>query len=138
MKIIEDVDIPLVKLPFPEINRLVKWHVRDGSHVTVGEVIFTLEIENEEYDFESFYTGYIKITAPVGSEHKVGDSIGTMVCEANREGYRMFGVELSEAQIARLDALRGQIPRRMFLWKFVGDALEQIGISEQFMDDNPS
>ena len=131
MKTIEEVQIPLVVLPPPDICQLVAWRVPDGSHVTVGEVIFDIEVRGAVYEIESFDTGYIKIGASAGSEHKVGDCIASIACEGVREGHTMIGVELCHAQIACLDALRGDIPRREFLWKFVRDALERTDIGSE-------
>jgi pyruvate/2-oxoglutarate dehydrogenase complex dihydrolipoamide acyltransferase (E2) component len=139
MKSIEEVQIPLLVMPPPETCRLIKWHVRDGSHVTVGEPIFDLEVDDAIWEVESFYTGHIKINAPVDSVHKVGDCIASMFCEKERKGHVTIGIELPLSQVARLDSLRGKTPRREFLCALLGDALsEENQISEQFVDDNPS
>lgn len=125
MKLVEEVQIPLLAVPPPEACRLVEWHVRDGEHVTMGQVIFDLEVGNVVYSVESFFTGFIKIQALGDSMHAVGDTIATMVCDEVRHGYGSVGIELSDAQFSRLDELRGEAPRREFLWKLVAEALEQ-------------
>jgi pyruvate/2-oxoglutarate dehydrogenase complex dihydrolipoamide acyltransferase (E2) component len=125
MKLIEEVQIPLLAVPPPETCRLVEWHVRDGEHVTMGQVIFDLDVGGVVYAVESVFTGFIKIQALGGSEHAVGDVIASMFCDEERNGYRMMGIELSNAQLSKLDELRGEAPRREFLWRFVGEALEQ-------------
>lgn len=125
MKLIEEVQIPLLVLPPPETCRLVEWHVRDGEHVMMGQVIFDLEVGDEVWAVESFFTGFIKIEALAGSVRSVGDSIALMVCDPERDGYATVGVELSHARLAQLDTIRGKVPRREFLWRLVCEAIEQ-------------
>ncbi len=125
MKLIEDVQIPLLAVPPPETCRLVEWHVCDGERVTIGQVIFDLEVGDVVYAVESFFTGFIKIQVLGDTVHAVGDAIASIVCDEERNGYRMVGIELSNAQLSNLDELRGATPRRKFLWRFVGEALEQ-------------
>jgi len=125
MKLIEEVQIPLLAVPPPEACRLVEWHVRDGEHITMGQLIFDLEVGDLVYAVESFFTGFIKIRALGDTVHAVGDTIATMLCDEERNGYRMVGIELSNAQLSNLDELRGETSRQEFLRKFVGEALEQ-------------
>lgn len=107
MKRIEEVQIPLFVLPPQETCRLVEWYVRDGEHMLMGQVIFDLGVGDEVCAVESFFIGFIKIESLAGSVHAVGDSIALMVCDPERDGYEMEGVELSHAQLAQLDAIRG-------------------------------
>lgn len=125
MKIIEEVQIPLVAVPPPETCRLVEWHVRDGQHVTTGQILFDLEVGEVVYAVESFFTGFIKIQALGDTVHAIGDTIASMVCDEERNGYRTLGIELSDAQLSQLDEIRGEASRREFLWRIVGEALEQ-------------
>jgi pyruvate/2-oxoglutarate dehydrogenase complex dihydrolipoamide acyltransferase (E2) component len=125
MKLIEEVQIPLLAVPPPDTQRLVEWHVRDGEHVTIGQPLFDLEVGEVIYSVESFFTGFIKIHALAGRNHAVGDVIASMFCAEERKGYRMVGIELSHSHLSLLDELRGESPRREFLWKFVCEALEQ-------------
>lgn len=137
MKTIEEVQIPLLVMPPPETCRLIKWHVRDGSHVTISEPIFDLEVGGAIWEVESLYTGHIKINAPVGSVHKIGDCIASMFCEEERKGHVTIGIELPVSQVARLDSLRGKTPRREFLCALLEDALsEENQISEQGVHGN--
>ena len=125
MKTIEDVQIPLLVVPPPETHRLLRWHVHDGEHVIMGQTIFDLEFGDTVCEVESFYSGFIKILAVADSEHKVGDTIATMVCDAERSGYGMIGIELSNTQLSTIDGLRGGTPRREFLWRLVSETLEE-------------
>jgi pyruvate/2-oxoglutarate dehydrogenase complex dihydrolipoamide acyltransferase (E2) component len=125
MKLIEEVQIPLTVVPPPGSCRLIKWHVRDGSHVTVGEILYDLEVDGKVYSIENLDEGYIKIGAPADSLHQVGNCVASIVCDGKREGCRMIGIELSHSQLARLDSLRGGISRREFLLKLVGDGLAE-------------
>ena len=72
MKCIEEVQIPLFVLAPPETCRLVEWHVRDGEHMMMGQVIFDFGVGDEVYAVESFFTGFIKIESLAGSVHAVG------------------------------------------------------------------
>ena len=125
MKLVEEVQIPLLSVPPPEACRLVEWHVRDGEHVTVGQELYDLEVGDVVYLVESFFTGHIKILVAGDTKHQVGDTIASMVCDEERNGYRMVGIELSIAHLSLLDELRGDTPRREFLWRFVGECLEE-------------
>ena len=45
MKILEEVQIPLLADPPPKVNKLMRWKVLDGSFVIVGDVIYELELD---------------------------------------------------------------------------------------------
>jgi pyruvate/2-oxoglutarate dehydrogenase complex dihydrolipoamide acyltransferase (E2) component len=125
MRLIEEIQIPLLVLPPPERCRLVRWRVTDGSHVTRGEVIFELEAGDAIYEVESFHTGIVKLSGCPGSSYQVGESIGTVVCDELRHGVTMIGVELFPAELSMLDKLRGSSSRREHLTKIVQAALAQ-------------
>lgn len=136
MNLIEQVQIPLLVMPPPETCRLVKWHVKDGSHVTIGQAIFDLEVEGVIWEVESFYTGHIKISVLADSAHEVGDCVASIFCDEERSDYMTIGIYLHVAQLSELDLRRGKIPRRDFLSALLVDVLNKASpISEQ---DAPS
>ena len=136
MKLIEQIQIPLLVMPPPETCRLVKWHVKDGSHVTIGEAIFELEVDGVIWEVESFYTGHIKISVLADSAHKVGDCVASMFCDEDRNDYMTIGIYLHLSQFSKFDLRRGKIPRRNFLSALLVDVLNKASpISEH---DAPS
>jgi len=89
----------------------------------MGRVIFELEVGTEVYEIESFHTGFLKISGTPGDSYKIGDCIGTMVCEQMPEGLAVFGIELASSDVSKLDRLRGGRSRREYLMDLVRTAL---------------
>jgi len=89
----------------------------------MGEVIFELEIDDAVYEIESLHTGFMKISGIPGNTYKVGDSIGSVVCDHLRDGTAVFGIELALSEVSKLDALRGDRSRRDYLGDLIRAAL---------------
>ena len=79
MRMVEDVTVPLVKVPMPSRQVLVKWRVPDGSFVALGEVIYELEMDDVTYEVETFHSGNIRIIAPEGTVCEVAQVVGRML-----------------------------------------------------------
>jgi pyruvate/2-oxoglutarate dehydrogenase complex dihydrolipoamide acyltransferase (E2) component len=135
MQFIEEVQIPLLVMPPPKICRLVKWHVRDGSRITIGESMFDLEVDGVMWQVESIYTGFIKIIAQANSIHEVGACVASIVCEEDREDYRTIGIDLPSSLVSALDMRRGEITRSVFLSALLVDALSE---AKQISEDATS
>ena len=136
MKLIEQVQIPLLVMPPPETCRLVKWHVKDGSHVTIGQAIFDLEVEGLIWEVESFYTGHIKISVWRTVPTKWAIALLRYFVMKTESDYMTIGIDLHVSQVSELDFRRGKIPRRDFLSALLVDVLNKANpISEQ---DAPS
>ena len=54
------------------------WHKNDGDAVTAGEALFTLETDKVSTEIVAEKAGTLKITAPAGSEVKIGETVGTI------------------------------------------------------------
>jgi pyruvate/2-oxoglutarate dehydrogenase complex dihydrolipoamide acyltransferase (E2) component len=55
---------------------LTSWLVADGTAVTEGQPIYTLELEKSTVDIEAPAAGVLKQIGSVGVTYKVGDVIG--------------------------------------------------------------
>jgi pyruvate/2-oxoglutarate dehydrogenase complex dihydrolipoamide acyltransferase (E2) component len=55
---------------------LAAWLAEDGSTVTEGQPLFTLELEKSTMDVESPSAGVLKHLVAAGSTHKVGAIVG--------------------------------------------------------------
>ena len=131
MKIIEEVHIPLLADPPPNTHKLVKWTVPDGSYVSMGDIIYELEVDEVLYAVESFETGHIKFIADEGSCHEVGDRIAITACDHIRDGIRSIPVHLTEEMLRGLDSQRGDVHRQVFLTDLVHKMLLKNSDSEQ-------
>ncbi len=58
---------------------LTAWLVPDGTTVTEGQPIYTLEIEKATMDVEAPANGLLKHVGIVGTAYKVGTVIGEIV-----------------------------------------------------------
>lgn len=58
---------------------LTAWLVADGSAVTEGQPIYTLELEKSTMDVEAPATGVLKQIGQPGTTYKVGEIIGEIV-----------------------------------------------------------
>ncbi len=125
MRLIESVQIPLLSVPPPKVNRLVKWYVSDGSHVTIGQHIFDFEFDGVIFEVASFFTGSIKIQVDDDSEHEIGDTVATIVCDEVPDDHRFIGIQLANSQLSQPDKLRGDSPRCEYLREFVSNALQE-------------
>lgn len=70
-------DILLPKLGFAmNEGTLAEWLVSDGSEVSEGQPIYTLESEKSVSEVESPASGRIKIIVEIGATCKVGTLLG--------------------------------------------------------------
>lgn len=122
--ICEDITIPLITLTQPEIVCLAVWHVLDGQYVTMGQILFDLEMDSKLYSVESLHSGYIKIIKASGAECHLGDIIGKLRISTNDSGKMIIPVELSPELVSKLDERRGEVSRRDFLSSLVRDLLK--------------
>jgi pyruvate/2-oxoglutarate dehydrogenase complex dihydrolipoamide acyltransferase (E2) component len=58
---------------------LSAWLVPDGTYVTEGQPIYTLEIEKSTMDVEAPANGLLRQVASAGQAYKVGTRIGEIV-----------------------------------------------------------
>jgi len=126
MKIIEEIQIPLFADPPPNVNKLVKWKVPDGSFVSIGDVIYELEVDGLLCEVESFDTGHIKILAEEGKDYEVGHKIGIVLCDSIQNGMRSVPIHLSEDFLKLLDSRRGETSRQVFLTDLVYQVLQEL------------
>ena len=77
----------------------------------MGDLICNIEVGEESYGTESFYSGFIQICAPTGSTHKVGDIIGTMLCDDASEDGKVLQLRLEHEDLSEVDLLRGDQSR---------------------------
>ena len=54
------------------------WHKNDGDAVAADEALFTLETDKVSTEIVAEKAGTLKITAPAGSEVKIGEIVGTI------------------------------------------------------------
>lgn len=67
--------IPKVAVSMQE-GTLAQWLVPDGATVSVGQPIYTLELEKSTIDIEAPEAGVLRQTAAIGQPYKVGTVIG--------------------------------------------------------------
>jgi pyruvate/2-oxoglutarate dehydrogenase complex dihydrolipoamide acyltransferase (E2) component len=56
-----------------EEGTLAEWMVADGTQVTEGQPLYSMESDKSTQEIESPATGTLKIIAKVGEVYKVGD-----------------------------------------------------------------
>jgi 2-oxoglutarate dehydrogenase E2 component (dihydrolipoamide succinyltransferase) len=54
------------------------WHKNDGDAVNTGDVLLTLETDKVSTELTAERAGVLKITAPAGTEVKIGEVVGTI------------------------------------------------------------
>jgi sugar O-acyltransferase (sialic acid O-acetyltransferase NeuD family) len=69
--------VPLLNTNEPETH-LAGVHVRDGTRVKKGDILFTLETTKVTEDIESPVEGYVHLLAPEGSVLQVGDRLAVI------------------------------------------------------------
>lgn len=69
--------ITLPKIGFSMADAtLAEWLVEDGSTVTEGQAIYSLESEKSVQEVESPASGVLKILAQAGEEYPIGHLLG--------------------------------------------------------------
>jgi pyruvate dehydrogenase E2 component (dihydrolipoamide acetyltransferase) len=61
---------------------LVEWLVDEGSHVSAGDPLFTMETEKVEMEVEADVEGWIHREAEPGLEAPIGTRIGVLFATA--------------------------------------------------------
>jgi len=55
---------------------LSAWHKKDGDHVSVGELLFTLDTDKVSSEVTALEAGVLKITVAEGAEVPIGSAVG--------------------------------------------------------------
>lgn len=55
---------------------LSAWHKKDGDHVTVGDLLFTLDTDKVSSEVTALEAGVLKITVAEGTEVPIGSAVG--------------------------------------------------------------
>jgi 2-oxoglutarate dehydrogenase E2 component (dihydrolipoamide succinyltransferase) len=55
---------------------LSAWHKKDGDHVSVGELLFTLDTDKVSSEVTALEAGVLKITVAEGTEVPIGSAVG--------------------------------------------------------------
>jgi 2-oxoglutarate dehydrogenase E2 component (dihydrolipoamide succinyltransferase) len=55
---------------------LSAWHKKDGDHVSVGDLLFTLDTDKVSSEVTALEAGVLKITVAEGTEVPIGSSVG--------------------------------------------------------------
>ena len=70
-----EVILPKIGFSMNE-GTLAEWLVKDGTQVTVGAPLYSLESDKSATEIESPATGVLRIMKPVGEAYPVGTVIG--------------------------------------------------------------
>jgi pyruvate/2-oxoglutarate dehydrogenase complex dihydrolipoamide acyltransferase (E2) component len=103
--------------------RLLRWLVRDGEHVAVGQDLYEIEFNGVEALVESFDTGHIKIKKLDVGPVEVGEVIAEVLLDSEQEGYHPFCVRLSSEQVSFVDSQRGDLARDSWLSMFISESI---------------
>jgi pyruvate/2-oxoglutarate dehydrogenase complex dihydrolipoamide acyltransferase (E2) component len=72
-------DILLPKLGFSMTEaQIAEWLVPDGSQVTEGQPLYSLEADKSTNEVEAPATGTLRIIAQIGEIYEVGTVLGTI------------------------------------------------------------
>ena len=78
------VEVIMPKLGMYESDvTLIDWLVGDGTQVSVGDPLFTMETDKVETEIECEDDGILVITAKPGLEAPIGTTIGFIVSSAD-------------------------------------------------------
>ncbi len=78
------VEVIMPKLGMYESDvTLIDWLVADGTQVSVGDPLFTMETDKVETEIECEDEGILVITAEAGLEAPIGTTIGFIVSSAD-------------------------------------------------------
>ncbi len=70
--------VPKVAVSAQE-GSLVEWFVEDGQHVTLGQPLYSIEMEKTIVDIECPFEGTITRIGLVGETYNVGDPIAEII-----------------------------------------------------------
>jgi 2-oxoglutarate dehydrogenase E2 component (dihydrolipoamide succinyltransferase) len=65
---------------------LSAWHKKDGDHVSVGELLFTLDTDKVSSEVTALEAGVLKITVAEGTEVPIGSAVGEIDTAAKAVG----------------------------------------------------
>lgn len=73
-----DIKIPPVGESI-STGQIASWHVADGAHVTIGDLLLTLDTDKVSTDLHAEASGALKIGAAAGSEVAIGSVVGQIL-----------------------------------------------------------
>jgi pyruvate/2-oxoglutarate dehydrogenase complex dihydrolipoamide acyltransferase (E2) component len=73
-----NIVVPQIGFSMSE-GTVVEWHAADGSTVTEGQALFSLESDKSVTDVESPATGILRIKSKLGESYKVGHVLATIL-----------------------------------------------------------
>jgi len=82
---IAEVIIPKTGLNSDDCH-LLAWLADEGSKITTGQPIFTMETDKVEMDVEADEDGYLRHLAPAAADYPVGTVVGYIA--STEEEYR--------------------------------------------------
>lgn len=108
---------------------LRKWLVRTGDRVSIGQVLYELDVGGATIEVVSLDLGVITVAAGEGSRVPVGRVIGFIeFTEEERIDYEHFAVALTHKMRTLIDQERGDLSRAAWLrsafQEFVRNRLE--------------
>ena len=75
----ETIPVVVPQMGVVEEFVVLEWHVDDGSSVTAGQVLATIETEKAEVEVESPASGRLEILIPAGPEPvQVSETLGNI------------------------------------------------------------
>ena len=76
---VETIPVVVPQMGVVEEFIVLQWHVDDGSSVSEGQVLATIETEKAEVEVESPATGKLEILIPAGPEPvQVSETLGSI------------------------------------------------------------
>jgi pyruvate/2-oxoglutarate dehydrogenase complex dihydrolipoamide acyltransferase (E2) component len=104
-------------------GKLVRWLVKCGDRVEIGQPIFELQTPEVIYEIESFDgPGIIHLTAEIDEDYEVGQEIGYIeIKDEDRIDHEMVAVRLNHTQREYIDSVRGDTDRRTWVMRKVND-----------------
>jgi 2-oxoglutarate dehydrogenase E2 component (dihydrolipoamide succinyltransferase) len=80
---------------------LSAWHKKDGDHVSVGELLFTLDTDKVSSEVTALEAGVLKITVAEGAEVPIGSAVGEIDTAAKAPAAK---VEEKKAEAKKVEA----------------------------------
>ncbi|MBK1833582.1 lipoyl domain-containing protein [Roseibacillus ishigakijimensis] len=116
-----------IKVPFMgekvSICKLVKWHRPAGTHIEPGDLVVTLETKKVVAELEAEDSGTLIHQIREGDEVTIGQTLGWVETDTASGESEMLSIELGSEEVARLDAMRGNLSRELFLREIVREKL---------------
>ena len=80
---------------------LSAWHKKDGDHVAVGDLLFTLDTDKVSSEVTALEAGVLKITVAEGAEVPIGSAVGEIDTAAKAPAAK---VEEKKAEVKKVEA----------------------------------